>query len=151
MKNPSVHKKKKGFSLIEMLLSVALVTILFSIAVPPYLSFYKKNDLDISQGTIGQTLRRAQLLSQAVDGDTTWGVRVESGNIVLFKGVSYAARDTAYDEAFDLVPTITPSGIQEVVFSKFSGEPQQTGTITLTLDSGEVRNITINEKGTVGY
>ncbi len=151
MKYQDIHKKKKGFSLLEILLSVTLVAMLFSVAIPIFLSFYTKNDFDISTNTIGQSLRRAQILSQASDGDSSWGVRVDTGNIVLFKGSSYGVRDASYDESYELSTTITPSGLQEVVFGKFNGEPLQTGTMTITLNDGTVRNISINEKGTISY
>jgi len=137
--------------MLEVLLSVAIVAILFSIAVPLFLTLYRRNDADTSVNAIVQSLRRAQTLSQAVDDDTTWGVRVQSGSITLFRGASYAARETGFDETYDLAPTITPSGLQEVVYSKFSGMPQQTGTILLTLNSGGTRDITVNAKGTIIY
>ena len=144
-------EKKKGFSMLEVLLSVAIVAVLFSISVPLFLSLYKRNDADVSVNVISQSLRRAQTLSQAVDDDTTWGVRVEAPNITLFKGATYATRDSAFDETYELSSTITASGLSEVVFAKFSGLPQQTGTILLTINSGETRDITINAKGTISY
>lgn len=91
------------------------------------------------------------MLSQGIDGDTTWGVKVQSGSIVLFKGATYAGRDPAFDEVFNMPGTITPSGLGEVVFAKFSGEPQAMGTVTLTSSTSETRTITINEKGTITY
>jgi len=44
-----------------------------------------------------------------------------------------------------------PSGITEVVFTKFTGLPQTAGTITLTSSTNEMRNIVINQKGMVSY
>lgn len=100
---------------------------------------------------MAQTMRRAQTVAQGVDGDTGWGVYLQSGSITLFKGTSYAARDSSFDEAFEVPTSITPTGISEIVFTKFSGIPQTTGTITLTSNTNETRNITINAKGMVNY
>lgn len=142
---------KRGFTLIEMMLSVATIGIMAGMAIPIYQSFQMRNDLDIMTVEIAQTLRRAQVLSQAVDGDISWGVKIQNDSLVLFKGISYIARDTSFDEMFEMPLTITPSGMTEVIFTKFSGWPQTTGTTTLTSNNNETRTITINTKGMVSY
>ncbi|OGI26088.1 MAG: hypothetical protein A3J76_04010 [Candidatus Moranbacteria bacterium RBG_13_45_13] len=144
-------KNAQGFTLLEVLLSVAAIAIIAGISIPIYQSFQVRNDLDIAAVEIAQTLRRAQVLAQAVDGDTSWGAYIQLGNITLFKGTSYVARDTNFDEVFDAPTSITPSGVSEIVFTKFTGLPQTTGTITLTSNANETRNITINAKGMVSY
>jgi prepilin-type N-terminal cleavage/methylation domain-containing protein len=143
--------KNGGFTLLEVLLSIAAMTIIAGISIPVYGAFQTRNDLDITTVEAAQTLRRAQVLSQAVDGDTSWGASVHSGGITLFKGASYATRDANFDEVFDVPASIVPSGVSEVVFTKFSGVPQTTGTITLTSSANETRNVTVNQKGTVSY
>lgn len=144
-------RRQAGFTLLEVLFSVALIAAVFAASMFVYQVFQERNDLDIATTTVAQTLRRAQVISQAVDGDTSWGVSIQSGSITLFKGVSFAARDSAYDEIFDVQTNITPSGVSEIVFTKFTGLPQTTGTITFTSSANEIRNITINAKGTVSY
>jgi len=141
----------KGFTLLEVLLSVATITVIAGIGIPVYQSLQVRNDLDIAAITTTQSLRRAQTLSTAVEGDTSWGVRVQSGSITLFRGANYTGRDTNFDELFDMPTSIAPSGLQEVVFTKFSGEPQATGTVVLISNTNETRNITINAKGMVSY
>lgn len=143
--------KNAGFTLLEVLLSVAAIAIIAGISVPVFQSFQVRNDLDIATVEIAQSARRAQALSQAVDGDTSWGVKIQSRSLTVFKGASYAARDINFDEVFDTPTSITPSGLSEIVFVKFTGLPQTAGTITLTSDANETRNITINQKGMVGY
>lgn len=140
----------KGFTLLEVILSLAIVAILTGLSLPVYRTLMIKNDLDTAAVTIAQSLRRAQTLSQAVDGNTSWGVKVQSGSITLFKGTSYASRDSSFDETFDTPGSISFSGVQEVVFSKFSGEAQTTGTATLASES-DTRSITINSKGVISY
>lgn len=141
----------KGFTLLEVLLSIALVAVLAGMSIPIYQSFQNKNDLDIAAAAAVQSLRRAQVLARAVDGDTSWGVRLQSGSVVLFKGTSWAGRDSNYDEVFEISSSLALSGLSEIVFSKFSGTPQVTGNITLTSVNNDARTITINSKGTIGY
>ena len=140
-----------GFTLIEMMLSIALIAIIAGLSAPVYQSFQTRNDLDIVAVTIAHSLRRAQLLAQASDGDSSWGVAVQASGISLFKGISYVARDASYDEIFDLPGSLTPSGVSEIVFAKFTGLPQTTGTVTITSNTNEIRSITINQKGMVAY
>jgi prepilin-type N-terminal cleavage/methylation domain-containing protein len=147
--------KNNGFTLLEVLLSIAAITIIAGISIPIYQAFQNRNNLDIAAVSFAQTARRAQVLSQAVSGDTSWGVYAQSGSITLFKGASFGTRDASYDETFDLPSSMTLSSplgnFWEVVFTKFTGMPQATGVLTLTSSNNETRNITLNAKGMASY
>lgn len=153
MQQDTAYKQytKRGFTFIEILLSMAAVGIIAGVSLPLYQSFQVRNDLDIATVEIVHSFRRAHILATAVDGDSSWGVYVHSGSITLFKGPNYAARDAGFDEVFEVPASIVPSGISEVVFARFTGVPQTTGTITLTSTTNELRTITINAKGMVNY
>lgn len=140
-----------GFSLIEMLLSVAIISMLVGISLPVYVPFQTRNELEITTQTIADMLRRAQTYARGVNGDSQWGVAVQSGDATLFKGTSFATRDTAYDETSAISPATAVSGLGEVVFAKLTATPSTTGTITLTASTNDVRTITINGKGMVSY
>jgi len=148
-----VKNKKKskfiGFTLIEIMLVVALIVAIGGISAPVYQIFQNKNNLSGASDIISQTLKRAQLLSQAVDGDSSWGVYIGSGSVVLFKGLSYASRDSSFDEIFEISSNIIPSGLQEIHFSKLYGYPQTTGSITLTSSDNETIFLTINSSGMI--
>lgn len=143
-------RNKIGFTLLEVLLVISLIAIVSGIGVPVYQSFQIRNDLSVATNTIAQSLRRAQLLSQAVEGDAMWGVYVSGGSITLFQGADYVTRNISYDEVFDLPTVITPTGLIEIVFDKFTGIPQDAGSLVLT-SVNDSTTITINEKGIVGY
>jgi len=143
--------KQRGFTIIEMLLSIALITVIAGIGIPIYQSLQVRNDLDVAVDSFVQSARRAQVLSRASDGDTSWGVYVASSTITVFKGSTYASRDSDYDETFAILTELTPSGVTEIVYTKFTGAPQTTGMTTLTSGANEVRNININEKGVIEY
>lgn len=140
-----------GFTLIEILLSLALISIIFATGIPIFQSFQNRNELDIAAVTLAQGLRRAQILSQASQGDTSWGVYVKSGDITLFKGQNYLERDNTYDEIFTVPVSIVASGTQEYIFSRFTGLPQTVGSLTFTSANNETRTIVINQKGMVNY
>lgn len=146
--------RAKGFTLLEILLTVTIIGIIAGISLPLMQSFQNKNDSDIAANILAESWRRAQLLSQAVDGDASWGVKVQSGSITLFKGASYVARDAAWDEDFQISSSLLIGGTilnGEVVFTKFTGLPGVTGTIIFTTLNNETKTVTLNAKGMVEY
>ena len=143
-------KLSRGFTLIEVVLSITILIMIFTVAAPIYQDYQIRNNLDISASTIVENLRRAQVLSEAVDGDSTWGVNVSSGIVTLFKGPNFAGRDPSFDETTDLPSAISPTGLTEIVFSKLTGEPDSVGILTLSTNIN-VRTISINEKGILTY
>lgn len=142
--------RRSGFTLIEVLLSVALIGLIAGIGAVVFQQLQSRNDLNVAAATVAASERRAQALSRAVDSDTTWGVRTDVGTVTIFQGASYASRNAAFDEVSTVSPAITPSGLQEVVFAKFTGLPQTTGTLTLT-GPNDSRTLTLNAQGTVIY
>ena len=144
-------RSQGGFTLLEILLVVAIVTVIAGFSAPVYQSFQVKNDLDIAANTVAGSFRRAQILATASDGDSQWGVKIQSGSITVFQGSSYAARTAAYDETFAVPTTITPTGVGEVVFDRLTGAALSTGTATLTASTGQVRTVAVSAKGTVTY
>ena len=151
LEHTSSRKKQSGFTLIELMVSLALIMILASISIPVYHSFQTRNDLDIAVSTTAQIIRRAQALSQAVSGDSSWGVYAQSNKITIFKGTSFLGRDSSFDETFETPSISNVSGLTELVFQKFSGEPITTGDIILKSVDDETKKISIGAKGVLSY
>lgn len=139
---------QSGFSLIELILSIAIIGILTGITSVVYYSLQVKNGLDIAAVSLAQSLRHAELRARGSDSDSAWGVYLQTGSITVFKGTAYASRDQTKDDVVSIPAGITLSGIREVAFAKFTGIPSTTGTITLatTTDS---KIVSINSKGLV--
>jgi prepilin-type N-terminal cleavage/methylation domain-containing protein len=141
----------EGFTLLEVLLCVAIIGLLTGLSVPVYETFVRRNDLDLTTQGIVMMLERAETYARAVNGDAAWSVEVQSSQVTLFQGTTFASRNTAYDEILPIPVSMTRSGLSEVQFSKFSALPNATGTITLTSTTNDTRTITINAKGMVDY
>lgn len=146
----SKKKQNKGFTLIELLMVITLIGILTMIVVPVTTDYQARNDLDVAQTTFVQGIRRAQQLATASDGDSQWGVSAVPGNIVVFKGATYAVRDTNFDENYDVSGAITITGQAEYDFAKLTGAPAQTGTVTFSHGNYQ-KTVGVNGEGVVNY
>jgi len=144
--------RERGFTLLEMLLSITIIGILVGLSTPVYRSFLVRNDVDITLQSVANTIRRAQTYARGVSGDSVWSIEVQSSTITLFKGTVFASRDTNYDEVIDMPGNVTASGLSEVQFTKFTGKPNTSGNIVLTTTTtGETKTLTVNTEGMVDY
>lgn len=147
----SALKRQAGFTLIEMLLSVAIITLLVGMSLPVYESFVRRNDLDLTTQSVAAMIRRAQVYARSGNSDSAWSVEFGASTITLFLGTNYASRDTAYDETLDVPGSVTMGGLGEVQFARFTAAPNTTGNVTLSSTTNDTRTIAINAKGMVDY
>ena len=139
-----------GFTLIELLMVVVIMLAAGALMVPVSVDFQQRNDLDVSQTTFAQGVRRAQQMSMSGESDSQWGISAMIGSIVIFKGNTYATRDVNFDESYTISTGITLSGQLEYDFAKISGLPAQTGTATF-VDGNYQKQVGVNAKGIVNY
>lgn len=143
---------ERGFSLVEMLLSIVIISMLVGLSLPVYQSFQSRNNLDLTTQTVSEMLRRAQTYARGAKADGRWGVWIASGSAVLYKGVDYNNRDPNYDETVIIPAPLTAGGLGEINFSKLAAIPNTTGIITLAdANINETRTVTLNAKGMVSY
>ena len=138
----------KGFSLIEILLAMAIVGILAITAVPVFRTLLTENDLTISQMMLSQAARRAEANARAGAFDSDWGVRAAPKEAIVFKGTDFGSRDAAQDAIFSL-----PSSIKFpetfIVFSRFTALPSQSASLTLRASNGTARVWNVDSQGVV--
>lgn len=138
----------RGFTLFEILIVFGIIAILASLTLPLGLDFYKNQQLETQSQLVLQALRLAQSKAMFQERDSEFGVYFSGREYALFKGNSYASRDSQYDESFNLPAVITLSGLSEAVFSKMEGSPNVTGDIVLS-NGFNIRTININEAGRI--
>ena len=136
---------REGFTLIEILLSLALVTLLTAISVPFYQSFQQANELDATKETILSALRTAKTYARESKDNANWGVYISTENVVLFQGDSYTTRDPSYDLYYSISSKVSLYGSTEFVFNTPFGSPTSTGTIGLAINN-KSDSILVNEK-----
>ncbi len=138
----------RAFTLIEVLIVLAIIVLALTVISPLGLSFYQQYQLTTAVSQAIQVLRMARLKAETGYQQSSYGVYFESEKFIFFKGDSYLTRDKSFDRIFEVAPTITFSGLTEVVFSKSTGIPLNYGTITISQEN-QKRIIEINQLGRI--
>jgi prepilin-type N-terminal cleavage/methylation domain-containing protein len=151
--NPGVRVRgqSRGFTLPELLLTLAVIAIMVGTGAAVFLGYERRNALDNAAAVIVENLRRASVLAEAMADDASWGVAINGGNVTLFRGTSFATRNQNFDEMFELGSAIAHTGLAEVIFAKTTGLPETSGSMTLTTNTNAARTITINTQGMVAF
>jgi prepilin-type N-terminal cleavage/methylation domain-containing protein len=145
-----INYRKRGFTLVEIVIVIAIFSIFASVSFSSYASFKSKNGLTIAVYDVVDALRNAQSNARKMKEDSKWGVKILSNQAIIFKGASYSSRDSNFDRVLEFSKDVQASGFDEVVFDKINGWASNTGTTTLSGREGD-KKIYINEKGTITY
>ena len=139
-----------GFTLVEVLVVIAILGGIVGLAIPFYQSFQVGSQLDNTTQEIVGSLRSSQMRAMASKAFTSHVIHFGSGNFIVFQGASYNPGDILNEESeVPSVISITPSMGSDVIFSAIRGETSNGGVITISATNGESRTITINDIGVV--
>ncbi|MFY9462545.1 MAG: prepilin-type N-terminal cleavage/methylation domain-containing protein [Candidatus Sungiibacteriota bacterium] len=135
-----------GFTLIEILVSIAVIVIVILVIVSGLSSFRKSAELNQAVDGVVSQLREARRRTIESKDASRWGVHVESSRTTLFKGVSFP--EGTDKEIFVLPTTVTIAGPIDIVFKRISGDTDNAGTVTLALGTN-TRVINIRSSGLI--
>ncbi len=141
-------RSDQGFSLIELLVVIAIVGVLGLMTTVFYSRFIIQNSVANMEDSLSATLRKAQMYSMMGKQNSNWGVTLNSGKIVLFSGNTYATRNSAFDETISYNTAISINGFSDVVFTRISGIPNTTPTITIS-GNNSTEQVQVNNQGVV--
>ncbi len=144
----------RGFTLVELLMVIAITLILVVITVPIYGNLQVKSQLNETTRQIIQTLRIAKENSMARVNNTNHGVYFATSSYTLYQGVSFFSRDSDYDreESLSDVLTLTwdwSGSARNINFSMGFGAPNATGIINLLHSMQGTSTVSVGEYGLV--
>lgn len=154
------RERSAGFSLVEMLIVLALFVGILGLSVPFLRTFQTFQLLNDASEQITQDLRRAQTLAVAGVGTDGAGNRnhgvhfdISADQWTLFTGPTYVIGDPdneahTLSPAVDLASVALAGGGSSVIFTERAGRTTTTGTIVLQ-SSGRQATITVNAAGRV--
>ncbi|MFA5080492.1 MAG: prepilin-type N-terminal cleavage/methylation domain-containing protein [Candidatus Paceibacterota bacterium] len=140
----------KGFTIIELLLTIAMVVILVGITIPFY-SQFSKNNLQIDSGAVIDSIRTAEMSAITQKNNSGWGIHFQSGKIIIFKGNSFEMREISFDEEINISDNYVFSGLNDVFFSPFNGIPDKIGVIIMENQNGIKKEFEIDKRGAIIY
>lgn len=142
----------RGFTLIEVILVVVIISIISSLSAAFYARFITQNAVSNTQDQIVQSLRKAQTYAMmsrkhAVDG---WGLNWDptSHILTMYQGPTYVGRTQPLDETYTINSNITISGLGDINFTRRTGAPSTTATITISGQNNS-KTVTVNAQGVV--
>jgi len=139
----------KGFTFIELLLVMALILAVSIPAAEFYTRFiYQIAVRDASEGLIGM-FHEAQTLAMSGKENSSWGVKYNAPDFILFQGNSFSERNPDFDEIFSINQNVEISGFSETVFQVISGRPTETLSQVLISHGNIQESLSLNSEGAV--
>lgn len=125
---------KRAFTLIELLLVTAIVLSVSVLAGPFYARFLGQNATQVTADQIVQSLRKAQFYAMMgrKSGSSGWGVNYAGNTLTVYQGSTYAGRNSALDERFEVSSAAEVWGLGEVNFANRTGLPTVVSTTAPT-------------------
>lgn len=145
----------KGFTLMEVLMVIAIFTIIASITFYFFGGFNKREVLEKDVNSLTALVRNARLLSVASKNASPFGIHLESDKAVLFEGNSYVMggpneKILEFSREIYMSAYSINNGDADIVFARLTGETLNYGTIKLsTKDDSASTTITILRTGVI--
>lgn len=153
MSDIASKKTKKGFTLIELIIVVALIIMFSALILPVGFNFYQESTLKDQAKTLENSLRRAQAMAITGRRESNAGVKIDEGQYTIFERESFGEPRPEVDITIPFPIALSATGPDEIVFQKLTGLPifsEEEATTTITLKFGaNSQKININSQGKI--
>lgn len=144
-----MFKTARGFTFIEIIIVLAIISTLSILAASFYSRFLTQNAVSTTRNRMVSQLRKAQIYSMTgKQSGGTWAVKYTTPTRQI---TLYLQGNGAFDENYSVNSNITISPDFDLTFAHFTGAPSGAAfplTITIT-GNNTSKSITINSQGVV--
>ena len=147
------HRKNSGFSLVEIIVAMAIGAVLVAVIVVSFSSFRNSKTVDITADQILAVINEARVKSVSSEDYSRFGVHFETNRVMFFKGNIFTEPNPANIETI-LSPLMEISDISlsgggvDIVFQKLTGKTGNSGSLRVRLKSDNNKYKTISVKST---
>ncbi len=135
---------KRGVTLLELLIVIAILGVLASVIVPSFLNFRRSSILNTETLQMITLINKARLSSMSSKGDMQYGIHFGADRVVLFQGVTYLpAAITNEIYVFNPALTLSVITVADVVFQKITGATNQNATTTIRVVGSTTASSTV--------
>lgn len=138
---PPSRNPRRGFTLIEILVVIAIMSVLAAVSFPFYARFVTQNNVSSTANGLVGSLQKAQLYAMSGKNNSSWGVRYADSKIVLFQESS----NTVFD-SYNVAGSIQVTGLNQVIFSRPTGLPTSPGTYVVS-SNNQTKSVMLNSEG----
>lgn len=125
----------KGFTFVEVLVTLGIIAIVMGVSITSFVSYSKKQSLEAGTAALVAALRDARAQTLASVGGTQYGVNIEQRQFTFFQGSSYSTSSPS-NEPFVFGSHVVASSTRPYfVFQRITGNAVASGTIDVYLDS----------------
>ena len=144
---------KKGFSLIEMMVAIAIGSVLVAVIVVSFSSFRNDKTVDIAADQVLSVINEARVKTVSSEDYSRFGVHFETSRVVLFKGDVFTEPNSSNTETpvsplAEISDISLNGGGTNLVFQKLTGKTGNYGSLRIRLKSDNSKYKTISVKST---
>ena len=150
----------KGISLLEIIIVIAIISVLVALIIPNMSEFKKRQNLKNTVVDIVSLLNKAKLDSNSFLDSSVYSVYFATDRVVYFKGTTYSPSNPT-NQVILLNSSVTipsgginltnPIGANTITFPQLTEDVRGYGSIIvrMTSDATQQKTITVNKLGTV--
>lgn len=143
-----------GFSLVEMIVAIAIGAVLVATVVVSFSSFRNSKIVDVSADQILSVINEARVKSVSSEDYSRFGVRFEAGRAVFFKGDVFTEPNssnvqTTLSSLVEISDISLNGGGSDIVFQKLTGKTSNYGYLRVRLksDNNKYKIISVKPAG----